>query len=125
MKLTAARLLETGKLLGTKAGKELADLIAYVNDTSDEIIRALRQGLTFADNFNCQVTKYSISNDTEQIIFTNGKTPIGIIPIKVVSMSTGVDEFAWWVGNDNQTRIKVGLTGAPSASVDIVLVILF
>lgn len=125
MKITVARLLETGKLLATKSGQELADLINYVNDTTAEFARVLRGGLSYADNFNCIVRTYSIKHNTEQIIFTDNKIPFGIQVQKVVSTTTGVDSFIWFNGNDNQTRVKIGLIGAPTEVVDVVLLITF
>ena len=125
MKLSLSRLLETSKFISTDAGQQLADFIEYVADLAENTIRALQNQLTFQDNFNAKVSLVSLKHNVEQIVNTDLKRPIGIIPLQTVSTTTGVDSIIWYINNSGQTVVKVGLVGAPAAAVDVTLAILF
>lgn len=125
MKLSLSRLLETSKFLSTEPGQQLSDFIQYVADLSENVIRALQNNLTFGDNFNCKVATLSLKNDTEQVVNTGGKRPLGILPLQAVSATTGVDSLIWYVNNSGQTVIRVNFVGSPTTATDLVVVILF
>jgi hypothetical protein len=125
MRLAIGRLLETSKLINTKAGAELADFITYMSDFAEQVIRALNNGLTFGENSNAKVVKASLRHDTEQVIGTDGRSPVGIFPVRVHSSTTGVDQFSWYFNSSGQPVVKVALVGSPSATTDVSLVILF
>lgn len=123
-KFTINRLLDTSKLAATKAGGELRDLLDYVSLFSEQVLRAFRGDLNFADNFACIVRDYDVLHNTATVISTNGTSPTGIIPTRVYSQSTGISAFSWWLNDAGQTVVKVELVGAPSGSVKVQLVIL-
>ena len=123
-KFSINRLLETSKFTATKAGAELRDFIDYVSLFSEQTLRALRNQLTFQDNFAAKVRTYTFSHNVDQVIDTNGDTPTGIFVTRVVSSITGVDNFAWWLNDSGQVVVKVGFTGAPSGTGGGQLVIL-
>lgn len=125
MKISISRLLETSKFLATEPGQALSDFIQYVAELAENVIRALQNNLTFADNFNCKVTTLSLKHNVEQVVNTNAKRPMGILPMQAVSSTTGVDSLIWYVNNSGQVVIKVGFVGAPTTTVDLVVAILF
>lgn len=125
-KLTVSRLLETSRLLATQAGQQLSELITYTNDTTEQIIRALRQGLTVDDNFNALSATLSLQHNTEQIVDTSGRTPSYVIVGRVVSSSVGVDAFTWYIDNNNRLVVKVGFTTpVPTSAVNVTVIIFF
>lgn len=126
MRLAIGRLLETSKLINTKAGAELADFITYMSDFAEQVIRALSNGITFGDNVNAKVVKASLRHNVEQVLNTDGKSPIGIIPIRTHSSTTGIDQFSWYFNSTGLPVVKVALVGSPSAvTTDVSLVILY
>ena len=125
MKMNISRLLETSKFASTDAGQQLADFIQYVADLAENVIRALQNQLTFQDNFNAKVSTISLKHNVEQVVNTDFKRPMGILPLQAISTTTGVDSLIWYVNNSGQTVVKVGLVGSPTAAVDVTLAILF
>lgn len=125
MRLAIGRLLETSKLINTKAGAELSEFIAYMSDFAEQVIRALANGLTFSENMNAKVVKASLRHNVEQIINTDGKSPTGILPSRVHSSTTGLDQFSWYFNSSGQVVVKAALVGSPSAATDVSLIILF
>ena len=124
-KISVTRLLETAKLLATEAGSQLAELIDYTNNTFEQIIRALRNNLSFADNFNAKVATVELTHNVNQVINADGKTPTGILPSRVFSTTTGIDSFAWYVSDKGEVNAKATFTGAPTTAQKVVLIILF
>lgn len=124
-KLSIQRLLEVSKLIATEAGAQLEEAITFLNDLADQTIRALRNGLTFRDNFNCIIQEASLQNEVESILNTGGKRPYGIIPLRVISTTVGLDSFYWHINEQNQTIVKVKFAGSSSESQRCVFVVLF
>jgi hypothetical protein len=125
-KLSLSRLLDATKLLATEAGKELQDLITFVNDVTDQFARALRNNLNFQDNFSAKVSTIELSQNEYQVVSTDGKKPVGIFPIKVSNGSaTSIDTFTWYIDNQGKTLIKVKFDPAITSTVGVTIVILF
>lgn len=124
-KITISRLFETSKILATKSGQELADLVQYLADFAEQTLRNLRGGLTFADNFNCKIAQVRLLQATNTIINTDGKVPIGIIPIRVVATSATLDAFGWFIDNNGKVNVNARFSGFPVTNIEVVLVILF
>jgi hypothetical protein len=124
-KLGIQRLLEASKLKATEAGQQLGELIDFVNDLADNFVRALRNGLTFQDNFNCLVSTVSVKHGESTVVNTGGKRPYGIIPIRVVSESESISSLSWYIDQSNRTNLSVSFTGAPSEAQSVVIIILF
>ena len=125
MKLSLSRGLEISKFLATESGKQLADFIQYVADLSENMIRALQNNLTFADNFNCKVSTLSLKHNVEQIVNTDGKRPIGVFDLQTVSTTSAVESKIWYVNSSGQMVLKVAFVGAPSTTLDVTVAILF
>lgn len=124
-KLSISRLLEASKLLQTKSGQELQELIGFVNNLADKTIGALRQGLTFEDNFNCKISLVTLKHDVEQRINSDDRQIFGIFPVRCTSTTTAVTSLVWYINSSNQLIVKAQFAGAPADLVETTLVILF
>ena len=124
MRVTLTRLLETSKYLATEVGQAIPGFFDYMAEFVEQVTRALRSGLTFYDNFDCEVKQVTLKHDTEQILSAT-KTVTGIIPLRVISKSVGVQSLAWWYSDSGNLTVKIGFTGSPTESQTVVLVVLF
>ena len=124
-KLSIQRLLEASKLKATEAGQQLGELIDFVNTMADQLVRALRNGLTFQDNFNCLVSTLELKDGISSVVNTGGKRPYGIIPIRVVSESESVASLVWSIDQSDQTNVTVSFTGSPTEKQLVTVIILF
>jgi len=124
-KLSIQRLLEASKLKATEAGQQLDELIDFVNDLADQMVRSIRNGLNFQDNFNCLVSTLEISDGEETVVNTGGQTPYGIIPLRVISQTVSVTNLVWYVDDKGQTKVTASLAGSPVGKQKVVVVILF
>lgn len=111
-KVTISRIFEITKLLTTKSGQELKDGLTYLSDFAEITLRNLRNGLTYADNFACEVKSITIKNNTETII-----TPITTKRVNqvVVRKSTSskyycLDSFGWKYNSDGEIVVKLKFT---------------
>ena len=125
MKVSLSRLLETSKFLATEVGKQIPDFIQYVADLGENVIRALQNNLTFSDNFKCKTSTLSLKHNVPQPVNTDGKQVFGLIPMRAISTTTGVESFILYVNASGETVIQVAFVGAPTVVVDLVVVILF
>jgi hypothetical protein len=125
LKIGISRLVETSKLLQTKSGQELQDLINHYVELADSVIKALNNRLTLEDNFNGKALTVSLANGTASVINTDGKVPSEVRVRRVYSSSSGVDSFIWYVNNSGQTVVKANFTGSPTDSLDVDLAIEF
>jgi hypothetical protein len=126
-KITIARLLETSKLLATEAGQQLSELITYMSDLSEQVLRTLNNNVTIRDNLSAKISQVSLKHNTEQVLNTDGKYPIWVAPARVISNVVGVDDFHWYINSANDVIVRVGFTGGPPSSTayDVVLVIFY
>lgn len=124
-KLSISRIFETSKLLATKSGKELSELITYTSELAEQVLRILRNGVTLSDNIDCKVVTYSLSNGTPQEINTDGRTPIGIHIIRTISSSYGWTSTNWYLNDRGAVILTVGFTNSPTAAVETTLVIYY
>lgn len=125
MKLNIPRIFEKSKVLSTEAGQQVQELVDFVADFTEQIIRAMRNQITFADNMDAIVSEVTVSDQVETIVYTGNKIPMGIVVLKVMDKDYGVDAFRWYIDDSNQTKIWIKYTSVPSRSVNIRLAIHF
>lgn len=125
MKLNIPRIFEKSRVLSSEAGKQITEFVDFMSDFVEQTTRALRNQLTIADNMDAIVSEVTVSHQTETVIYTNNKVPMGIHVIKVSHKDYAVDAFRWYVDENNQTKIWVRYTSLPSVSVNVKLVIYF
>jgi len=63
MKLSIAKLFEVSAIAGTTAYTELKTFVDYTNTLADQVVRALRNGLTFSENFNCVIKDVEVTHN--------------------------------------------------------------
>lgn len=124
MKFSVSRLLETAKYLNTEVGKQVPDFFSYMADFVENTARCLRVGLTFSDNFACDVKTVSLTSGADQVISAT-KPVVGIIPLRVVSQTAGLDSFAWFYDKGGRLTVRATFTGSPTSALDVLLVLLF
>jgi hypothetical protein len=124
MKLTITRVLETAKVLATEAGQQIGDFISYMAEFVDQVVRALRNGLTFKDNFDCEVRLVSLLHNTAQIV-SSTRTVTGIIPVRLVRQDLMLRDFGWYYDDNGRLTVKASFDADPGNAVDVQLVMLF
>jgi len=125
-KLAISRFLEVSKFLATKSGAELQDFITYVSDFADQSLRALRNGVGLRDNMDASVKTVSVKHNTDAVINTDSKTPLAIMCTNKVNSNVNmITAFGWSTNQSGQTVVRVKFDSAPTASIDITLVIYF
>lgn len=124
MKLTITRVFETAKILATETGQQISDMVNYLAEFVDQVVRALRNGLTFADNFDCQIKTVSLTHDVAQIVSSDRKVT-GMIPIRCVRQDLMLSEFGWYYDDNGRLTVKASFDADPGNAVDVQLVMLF
>jgi len=124
MKISVTRLLDTAKLMATKLGQDAPGFISYISEFCEQTIRALRNGLTFADNFLGEQKTVSLLHGIAQVVSSKQRV-IGIIPIRVVSQTHGLSSFGWYYDDQGELTVKISYDADPAVALDVSLVLLF
>lgn len=124
-KITISRLVEVTKALATEAGQQLSDFISQTAALHEQVLRALRNGLTLRNNFNADIKTLELTHNTAQAIATDGGEIEGVIPLRVVSTTTGIDALSWYINNDQQLEVKVNFIGSPADPITCKILILY
>jgi len=124
-KINITRIFDTARALATKPGQELSDFVTYTAEAFAQIIQALRNGLTFADNFNALVIEPEITHGQPQVLNVGTKTPTDILLTRVFSLTNPVQNFSWGYNASGQLVILANFVGSPTSVVRIRLVVLF
>lgn len=122
-KLSITRFLETSRFLATDAGKQLNDLIIYLSDFAEQTLRALRNGLTFQDNFNCQISAATLKHNVPQVI-SSPRRPFAILH-STTSSTTAISSLVWFMNDQGQLTVIPEFKGAPADQQSVVLVLIF
>lgn len=124
MKLTITRVFETAKILASETGQQISDMVNYLAEFVDQVVRALRNGLTFSDNFDCQIKTVSLTHDVAQIVSSDRKVT-GMIPIRCIRQDLMLSEFGWYYDDNGRLTVKASFDADPGNAVDVQLVMLF
>jgi hypothetical protein len=129
MKLNISRIFETSQLLATEAGDQLKEMITYMADLSEQVLRALRNQLNYGDNFDAIVSNVSLTHQVTSTINTDRRTPVGIEIQRVVSTQYGIDGHGWYVDEDESVKLWVSFVdnagGTPTEPQSVRIVIFF
>jgi hypothetical protein len=125
-KISVPKILETSKLLSSKTGQELSELIQYVSTVSTQLIQSLRNGLNYEDNFDCHPTTVNLTHNMEQIV-NRGSTraPKEVRARRVVSTTTAVTALIWYLDNSGNLVVKAKFDGAPVTTQEVDLIVYF
>lgn len=122
-KLSITRLFEVSRFMSTEAGQQLHDLIVYLSDFAEQTLRALRNGLTFGDNFNCEIVTATLQHEVPQAISAKAK-PI-LIFANAVSSTTAVTGLVNYVNSQGNLIVTPTFKGAPTGQISVVLVLVY
>ena len=124
MKITLTRVLETTKILATEVGQQIPDFFSYMAEFVEQVVRTLRNGLTFQDNFDCAVKIYSLVHNVTQVISSD--RPVQAIQVmRVYSQTQQLVGFNWSYNDQGQLTVTVSFSGAPTGAIDVTLNLLF
>ncbi len=121
-KITISRIYELSKALATKSGQELQGPLTYLSELAEVTLRNLRNGLTFADNLDCETKRIFIKNNTETIISItsqNRRAQRIYIDRAVDQNYYVVDSFGWKYNSSGEIVVKIGFANSPPANLDI------
>lgn len=125
-KLNVPKVFDFGLVGNTKSGQELKPFFDHFNLFSEQVIRALINALTFLDNFDCLISTVSLTHGQDAIINSNGRQPIGLIPLKVVASSLQkVDSFGWTISSAGRVTVNASFVGSPTTAQNVVLLMIF
>lgn len=126
MKITLSRVFETSRALATNAGQELSDFIDFTAQMSEQVLRALRNGLTFEDNVRCLTQRVTLESDKHQQVSTGGKLPNKVLVTRIYSLTNGLSGFLWYVDNQNRLNVRCTFDSSPGTSkIDVDLLIFY
>lgn len=125
MKLNIPRVFEKSKILSTEVGAQISEFVDFMADFVEQTTRALRNQVTIGDNMDAIISEVTIPHQTETVVYTNNKTPIGIHVIKVSSKDYGVDSLRWYIDEKNQTKVWIKYDAVPISDINVKLVIYF
>lgn len=122
-KVTLSRLFEVSKYLTTDAGKDLKDALTYLSEFVEVTTRNLRNGLTFTDNFDTTIKEVTVRPDTETIVLTGERRRVREVVVRRAVDDTYyvMDSFGWKYNPSGEVVIKVGFTGSPPSTQDVIL----
>lgn len=124
MKITLTRVLETGKILATDVGQKIPDFFQYMGEFVEQVVRTLRNGLTFQDNFDCVVKKLTLIHDTPQAIEVP-KTASKIDVQRVYSQTSICTGFGWYYDVQGNLTVVAKFDPVPDSSLDVSIIVLF
>ncbi len=127
MNISIAKLVEVSKFLATESGQQLREFIEYMGGMSEQVLRALKGGLTFRDNFDCETLEVELTSGVPQIVGNKKNTvkPTGVLAQRVISSTYLLDAFGWYLDGQNKLTVVATFTGAPTDKVAVSLVVLY
>ncbi len=120
-KITLSRIYELSRYLATKAGQELEGPLTYLSEFAELTLRNLRNGLTFADNLDCETKQVIVRHNTEATVSVSArKRATRIYVDRAIDQTYYVVEgFGWKFNSSGEIVIKITFAGPPASSVDI------
>lgn len=125
MRFNITKLFDDAKAKATKAGQELTDFIQYLSEFCELCGRSLRNGLTFADNFDCEILNLTLLNNVETVVRT--KKPVsGMLPLRITNVENYmVSGFGWRYTSAGEFAIKLSFDPVPTSSLQVTIVVFF
>ena len=127
MKITFGRIFELGLIAKTKAGGELQPFIEWVQQSIDNVARALVQNLTIRDNIDAEIVSFQVTSSTYS--YTTDvkfrKRPLVLVVAKQFPTTPAITSFAWANNPDSTVKITVTFLSAPSSGIYLSLLAFF
>lgn len=123
MKITIPRIFDSARILAKPFGKDIEDFVSFSQQAFEQIIRALRNQITFEDNIKCQVLEVTLKHDLEQVLFASGRVK-GIIVTRVFS-DESITSYKWKYNDKSELIITPRFLGADTEKkVNVTLILL-
>jgi uncharacterized protein RhaS with RHS repeats len=122
--VNVTKVFDVTKALSTVAGQQLKDVITYVSDATEQLISSLRNGLTFSQNFDCQVRNVTLTHNLATVISANRRVQ-GIFVTRVLSDTYGYAGLTWYYDSQGQLTVKIAYTSTPTTALDVRLILEF
>lgn len=124
-KISISRIFETSRALATKSGQELSDVVGFVADLGEQSLRALRNGLTYADNFDCEPKQVALRTGVATVISVIGQKPVREVRVRrFFDTRYALDSWIWYVSGTGELTVKATFTSTPDANYEVPLEIL-
>lgn len=123
-KLSLSRLFDTAQTLSTDVGQQITDFVDYVAELAKQVLTALKNGLNFADNFDCATAIVSLTHNAPQIVSAT-KTPTGVLFTRVYSTTALLTGSGWYLDSQNRLVVTATFSTFPSSPIQVSLVILY
>ena len=125
MKLTISSIFDFATVATSKAAQELTTFIDFVNRLTDEVVKALRNRLTFADNFQGQQVVVELVHGVESKIAIDRPQVLGVLHLKTSSTADVLTSMVTSVNQEGQLVILPNFKLASSTKLNVTLFILF
>ncbi len=124
--IKVSKILDLAKYAATKSGQELADFLTYVSELADQVIRILRNGITFTDNIDSKFASASLVTGVASTINVGNRRPKLVIVAQVMSVLYSTDSFSWYIDGNGDCKVVATFTGSPgTAQIPVVLLICY
>jgi hypothetical protein len=125
-KITIQRVFDTTKALATEAGQSLQDMIQFQAQFAEVALRALRNGLNYADNMDCEIRQLSLSHDTQTVLTVGNKRPTEIRQRRILDVGhTLTQPIAWGFTAAGKPYVTASFSPTPTDPVSIEIIILY
>lgn len=124
-KISISRIFETSRALATKSGQELADVVNFLSDLGEQTLRALRNGLTYGDNFDCEPKLVGLRSGVATVISVASSKAVREVRIRrFLDTRYPLDSWIWYVAPAGGLTVKATFASSPAADYEVPLEIL-
>jgi hypothetical protein len=124
-KITIQRIFDATKALASEAGQSLQDFINFQAQFAEITLRALRNGLTYADNMDCEIRSLKLSQNASVAINLT-KRPTEIRARRVLETSFALAQPIQWGFTANGKPFVVAVfSPVPTTPVEVEIIILY
>lgn len=125
MKISLSKLFDITEIKDSAIIEGVKPLVAFVNQFSDQMIRALRNSLTLQDNIKGVKRRVDFTHAAEQIVEYSGGVPMGIIPLRVIDPEDSLASFNWKINSKGELSITPYFRLASSTKIAVDIYIFF
>jgi hypothetical protein len=124
-KITIQRIFDATKALASEAGQSLQDFINFQAQFAEITLRALRNGLTYADNMDCEIRSLKLSQNAS-VALNLTKRPTEIRARRVLETSFALAQPIQWGFTANGKPFVVAVfSPVPTTPVEVEIIILY
>lgn len=91
-KLSLSKIFELSKALTSEAGAELEEPLTFLSELGEQVLRVLKNQLTFTDNFNCEIKSVNLRHNTAIPIEVGSRRPTTVLALSVRSQRYALGE---------------------------------